>query len=313
LQGNAGQNTSQFLRIGAGARALGLGEAYGPVAEGAEAIYWNPAGLASQAVPEFHYSRTEFARFFHHDFAAYAHPVGKGTLAASLTRFSQDELPLVTNGNVTVGSFSPHSEAVSFAYARLFSSDTPPLPGQDDLYSSPEPEAEPSGRSFKLGLALKVIRETIYQYDSTAVSADGGVIYHPARDKALGLSAAFRNVGTKQKFISQKEDLPSELALGVSYSCRWEQSRLLPALEATFPYQGLSQLKIGLEYSRPAGEGSTVAFRMGYKALAAADLNPLAGLTAGLGAGFKRFSADFAFQPMAELGQAYRMSLAFRW
>ncbi|PCI40668.1 MAG: hypothetical protein COB53_00650, partial [Elusimicrobia bacterium] len=39
---NVGGASAQFLRIGVGTRAAGLGEAYGPIAEGPDAIYWNP-------------------------------------------------------------------------------------------------------------------------------------------------------------------------------------------------------------------------------------------------------------------------------
>ncbi len=36
-----------FLEIGSGARALGMGKAYGAAAEGHDALFWNPAGLGS--------------------------------------------------------------------------------------------------------------------------------------------------------------------------------------------------------------------------------------------------------------------------
>ncbi len=46
--GNKGRGDPYaFLNIGAGARAMGMGNAYVAIAEGAESTYWNPAGLAS--------------------------------------------------------------------------------------------------------------------------------------------------------------------------------------------------------------------------------------------------------------------------
>src|SRR5262245_48859985 len=36
----------QFLKIGVGARAAAMGEAFTPVADDATALYWNPAGIA---------------------------------------------------------------------------------------------------------------------------------------------------------------------------------------------------------------------------------------------------------------------------
>ncbi len=35
---------AEFSQIGAGARSLGMGEAYTAVADGPDAVYWNPGG-----------------------------------------------------------------------------------------------------------------------------------------------------------------------------------------------------------------------------------------------------------------------------
>jgi len=43
---NAGRTAADFLLIGVGARAAGMGGAYTVVSEGALASYWNPAGLS---------------------------------------------------------------------------------------------------------------------------------------------------------------------------------------------------------------------------------------------------------------------------
>src|SRR5262245_64716799 len=43
----AGTSSATFLRIGVGARAVGMGETFVAVANDPSAIFWNPAGLAS--------------------------------------------------------------------------------------------------------------------------------------------------------------------------------------------------------------------------------------------------------------------------
>src|SRR3989338_1226409 len=43
-----GSSSANFLKIGVGARAVGLGGAYTAIAEGASAAYWNPAGISGQ-------------------------------------------------------------------------------------------------------------------------------------------------------------------------------------------------------------------------------------------------------------------------
>jgi hypothetical protein len=49
-----------FLKIGVGARAVSLGEAFTPVADDATALHWNPAGLAELGKPRLHLTHTEW-------------------------------------------------------------------------------------------------------------------------------------------------------------------------------------------------------------------------------------------------------------
>ena len=44
--GGKGTKACNFLTIGIGARAVGMGEAYTALADDADATAWNPAGLA---------------------------------------------------------------------------------------------------------------------------------------------------------------------------------------------------------------------------------------------------------------------------
>src|SRR5438067_1224172 len=43
---SSGTSSAQFLKLGAGARAAGMGDAFVAVADDVTAAYWNPAGLA---------------------------------------------------------------------------------------------------------------------------------------------------------------------------------------------------------------------------------------------------------------------------
>lgn len=323
FQKETGTTAAEFLRVGAGARALGMADAFGPVAEGAEAAYWNPAGLARLSRPEFTYSRSEFLRFFHHDFAAYAHPgVFHGTLGAAVTRFSQDSLPVVTNSNVTLGEFNPHSEAVAVAYAREIEFRSATAEARDYFreswhlaggYRPLEQEREVWTGSLLVGGAFKVVHETLYQRNATAVAVDGGAIWRPEDLPRLSLSAAVRNLGTTERFINDSASLPLEIDLGAAYDKRWRDSRLLPVLELAFPYYASPYAKIGLEYSKPAAKDVRVSVRAGYKSQTVADLGVLSGFAFGVGTRYKSLLADFGFQPMAALGEVYRLSVGWSW
>lgn len=318
---NAGANGAQFLQLGAGARALGLGDAYGPIAEGPDAIYWNPAGLAALKRAELSYTRTELLAGLHHDFAAYAIPVSalKGTLAASFTHFSQNSLPILTNANINLGKFSPYSDAFALAYAHQFEigerhsarnreyfKEKWNIPGVNRPFTE---ENEPWTGTLMTGISMKVINETIYQRRTFALALDAGAIYRPVGLEQLSLSFAMRNFGTKEKFNLQVENLPMEIDVGAAYNLQWDRARLLPVIEAAFPYYGSPYGKVGLEYRSEISRFTSTSLRIGYKTAAAPGLNPLAGLTVGAGARYRRLNLDLGFQPMAQLGNVYRMTL----
>ncbi|MCX5790067.1 MAG: hypothetical protein NTX64_16415, partial [Elusimicrobia bacterium] len=119
---NTGGNTAEFLTLGAGARALGMGDAYGPVAEGPDAMYWNPAGLAALTQPEMSFTHSEMNTFFRHEYASYAHPVEAlgGTMGGAATVWSMDPIQGLNYAGQQTGAFAPHSEAFSIGFAKSF-------------------------------------------------------------------------------------------------------------------------------------------------------------------------------------------------
>ncbi|MBI3552786.1 MAG: hypothetical protein HY077_09725 [Elusimicrobia bacterium] len=323
-QTNAGNDTAEFLRVGAGARALGMGEAYGPIAEGPEAIYWNPAGLAQARRPEVSYTRTELYGVIHHDFMAYAHPVAlvRGTLAVSYTRLSQEALPVVTNANLEFSRFTPHSDAFAIGYAHSFDLEGSYEGDRDYFHQAWEtPGAQRPFRqqreawagTFMVGFALKGISEHLYDRSANAVALDGGAIFRPVGLEQLSLSATFHNAFGQEKFDQENFLLPVEFTAGAAYDQRWWQARLVPALEVVVPYFGNPYAKAGVEYSRPMGEGVTGAVRMGFKSLTVSDLDVFSGFTFGLGLQYKKLVADFAFEPMGDLGALYRFTVGWKW
>ena len=71
-----GGHAGSFLRVGAGARAQGLGCAYGAVAQGPAAAYWNPAGLARAEKKRLVLSHHSWSLDRSQRFLAYSQPMG---------------------------------------------------------------------------------------------------------------------------------------------------------------------------------------------------------------------------------------------
>ncbi|MDE2293534.1 MAG: hypothetical protein KGL53_15745 [Elusimicrobia bacterium] len=320
---DTGGAAMQFLRLGTGARALGMGEAYGPVVSGPESVYWNPAGLARVPAPELTYSHSEMLSFLHHEHAAFAWPLWGGGAGVGVTFFHQDGLPLITNSNQRVGDFTPHSEAVSLAWGRSFSvgEDNPALDrgyfrelwSRNGAWQPLGDDPEMWTGSLDGGAALKFVSDTIYDKSAWALALDAGVQFHPVDMPQASLSAVLRNLGTRPRYVNESESLPLEGSLGGAYRFGDGPVRFLPALEAAFPAQGKPYGKLGVEYSMPVQDVWRVALRAGYKSLTAPDLGPLSGLSGGVGLAVGGLSVDLAFQPMAVLGEVFRGSISWRF
>ena len=324
LQTNVAGSAAQFLQIGGGARSLGMGEAYTAVAEGADAIYWNPAGLSRMSRPEATYARTELPAGLHHDFLAVGVPskMLDGTIALGVTRLSQDNLALVNASNQTQGTFSPHSEVFSLGYGHAFAANDIESTSRDyfrESWNVPradrpyENEREPWTGEISAGAAVKVIEESLGTRSASAFAIDGGGMYRPTDLHELIVAGAFRNIGSRLTFISQPEPLPGELAVSVAYDARTDDWRFLPALEVAAPYAGNVYGKLGFEATKKVGEDAFAAMRLGYTSVSAADLGPITGVTAGVGLKTGKFSFDAAFQPMALLGETFRIGVGWQF
>ncbi len=122
--------SNEFLNIGAGSRAFGMGSAQVASVNDATAGYWNPAGLTGvKNDPSLSLMRAEyFAGIGKYDFGALAIPVAnnKRTIGLSFLRFAVDDIPntlylIEPDGSVNyanIRSFSSADYAVILSVAQ---------------------------------------------------------------------------------------------------------------------------------------------------------------------------------------------------
>lgn len=276
-----GEKGFAFLKVGVGARAMGLGGAYVAEANDPTAVYWNPAGLGGVGQSQITFMHNEWIQDFRQDFVAIAAPAfheGRGGFGLGVATFYSDQLERRSDTGVLLGHFGFNDIAASGSVAYPFS---PALVG---------------------GLSAKYIREMIDQEDASSVAFDGGVRLSVPRTR-LTLAGAVQNVGTKGKFETESFGLPTTVRLGAAYGVAVPSAR--------------SDLRLTTEYRKSAGDDShfqvggeflyheTAALRAGYK-LGYDEEN----VSFGLGLRRDRFAFDYALVPLtADLGTTHFFSL----
>src|SRR5471032_349554 len=90
-QDQVGTSGAAFLKIGPGARPVGMGEAFTGVADDIHAIYWNPAGLGTLKHAEITGMHMQYFQSIQYEFAAFAYPTAdRGTWGFAVTNLHTD-------------------------------------------------------------------------------------------------------------------------------------------------------------------------------------------------------------------------------
>jgi opacity protein-like surface antigen len=290
--GAAESSAAQFLKLGFGARALGLGEAYVAVADDAAAVHYNPAGLAPGAGAQRRgaaFSHSWHIQDMGISQAAYLAPPW-GML---LTYFSAGELEgRAANGALT-GNFTAGDLALSAGRGAAL------------------------GR-LRVGAAVKYIGQRIKDSSAGAFAADLGLLYR-LEGAPLTLGASVANLGTKIRF--EEESFPLPLVVRAGAALRLARAKTLLAAQLDLPNDSVPALRLGAEYA-PA---EALRLRLGYKTSSASDkdailgrelgggasgVSALYGFFAGLGLEYGDLRLDYALAPYGELGNAHRFSFA---
>jgi hypothetical protein len=183
-----------FLKVGIGARAMGMGSAYVALADDPTALYWNPAGLAAAhegiQVTAMH---NEWIEDFRQEYAAATLPVGPGTFGASFTGFYTSQLERRDDTGVLTGHFGYNDIAATFGYGMKVAT------GAD------------------AGLSGHYIREMIDDISASTVAFDVGGRYR-LHETGLSLGAAVQNIGGDAKFVAESFPLPLTVRAGAAYA-----------------------------------------------------------------------------------------------
>ncbi|MEK7813145.1 MAG: PorV/PorQ family protein [Candidatus Desantisbacteria bacterium] len=279
-----GETASAFLKLGAGARPAGMGDAYCAVADDATAVYWNPAGLTQveekQGTFMFLRPMTE-VKDLAMSYIGLAIPSAYGKFGGAITYYGYGEMDDVTGEKdgkpVTNKTWDAYDFACSFSFAKKV-------------------------KDTGLGATLKIINGKIAESTAIAFACDFGLLQKKDR---LSIGAVIKNIGSSMKYEEEGFSLPLSVKTGVSYKLL--KLPLLLSSDLTMPNDNKAYLNLGAEYSVK----EVFSLRCGYKS---GPEDEGKGIT--LGAGTKYldvYSFDYAYQTFDKLGDAHRISLSAKF
>ena len=277
---NAGTRAMTFLKIGVGAKAMGMGESQVAATDDLYASYWNPAGLTRLQKPQIALMHNEWFAGINHEFVGFALPLGNvGTVGASASYLSFGELQgRDRDGNETT-VFRPYDLALILSYARGF------------------------GDSLAFGTNAKFLREQIADETGTGIAFDFGGLY-TFQEIPLSLGFNAQHVGPRVQFIEEAFGLPFTFRLGVAYRL-WSEALML-TMDIIRPSDNDVATGVGAAYTI----GNILQLRTGYKyKIGGNDLGAMSGLTGGFGLTLRQFQIDYALVPFGVLGLTHRFSL----
>ncbi len=311
-----GTTAAQFLKIGAGARAIGMAGAYTAVANDILSIYWNPAGLARIAGGgEASFSHAQWLVDTDFDFAAFSVNAGNfGSLGFQVTSFRSPEQPVRTIRSP--GGTGQVWDAGSFAFGATY--------------------AKSLTDKFSIGFTAKFVTERIFNVSAKGGAFDIGVLYDTPFS-GITLGAAISNFGTKMsldgrdlffnsdplpeegsidlvpsKYRTDEFDMPLSMRFGLAWNAlQTENIKVVASADGVQPNDNSEYVNAGVEVALK----NVLFLRGGYKALFLDDSEQGATLGAGLryDVAGTNIRVDFAWADFGRLDNVKFVSVAIRY
>ncbi|MCS7273792.1 MAG: hypothetical protein NZ610_00060 [Candidatus Bipolaricaulota bacterium] len=290
---------ASVLDIGAGVRAVSMGEAFTGLADDEYALFYNPAGLATLTG-----GRASLLYQTHFGASTYLSAYGSfGNLGAGLTFFSFGQVPCLTSANQPCKDAQGKTIS-SFGYSNLALVAGWGAP----MKSLPFLSALPEG--LALGLRLKFI--SISSLDPTTFQSltITGIVLDPSFLWALGklgpvervrVGLVLENLLGLALGASEGEGFPIGLRLGLSASP-------LGLVTLNTDFSLADGFHLGAEYTlRDLGPLSALSLRTGL--LTRTGL----GISVGLGVLFAGIQIDYALFLHPDLGGSHWLSASYRF
>ncbi|NTV52347.1 MAG: UPF0164 family protein, partial [Candidatus Firestonebacteria bacterium] len=210
-----------FTDIPAGARPAGMGGAFSAVAEDANVMFWNPAGLVRVQRRELLAAHTQYFQNFRQEYLAFCLPWSEQQSLGFNAFFSySDPSEKLSAAGESAGTFTAYDLYAGAAYSYALN------------------------RRYALGATLKGIGQIIDAYRAWTLAADFGFLASEVLPN-LQMALVIKNAGAPLTFLEQRHPLNWSAAAGCAYAL-WNK-RLLLSLDLEKPFFREMNFKLGAE------------------------------------------------------------------
>lgn len=281
----------EFMAIGVGGRALGMGGAFTAFANDVTSGYYNPAGLAHLNYPQISLMHAEqFGDLVNYDYGAVAIPFGTDmSFGLSVMRLGVDGIPDTrsalydANGD---GITDIRDDRLDYGAITEFSN-------QDWAFYLTF--AKRHSEDFYWGANIKVIRRNIAEFTANGIGFDIGALYTPMENLWLGANLQDATTTLVSWSTGRNELVSPTLKLGAAYGLDILWGRLTPAVDFDIRFENrqfASYFNIGpVSFDTHTGfeynYGNLVFIRAGY--------NDVKQFTVGAGVKLPKLNLDYSF------------------
>jgi len=304
----------EFMAIGVGGRALGMGGAFTAIANDVTAGYYNPAGLAGINYPQLVLMHSEqFGNLVNYDYGAVAIPYGTDmSFGLSIMRLGVDGIP-DTRQALIDGTTGTQIFDIRDPNARLNTDLISEFSNQDWAFYLTFSKRQTE--NFYWGVNVKIIRRDIAEFGATGIGFDVGALYKPFDNLYLGANVQDVTTTLVAWNTGRNELISPTLKIGAAYKIvEILGGYVMPALDFDIRFENrqfASNFNLG-----PVSFDMHAGFEYSFKNLFSvrAGYSDVKQFTVGAGVKLPKLNIDYSFARFSQseidrLPDTHRISL----
>lgn len=272
---------AEFLRMGAGARGMAMGEGFSALVDDASALYWNPAALATLEKRSATLMHAKTIEDSFYDFGGYGQRLGAGGIGVGFQYYSAGSIDNTDTGGNKTGTSTPNDVALLAGYGRNVG-------------------------GYQVGVTGKYVQSKLVNTAST-FAGDAGVLTPWYLKEKVRLAATIVNVGGGLTYDKETTDLPMAVDVGAGVRV---VKNLLVGADVVSPKGEDTYVGVGTEYTIAVGETMGLALRAGYNTRQRGGSN---GISGGVGFRLNGLEVDYALVTQGDFDASHRVSVGVRF